>query len=85
MAEEVVEARGGSLTVAVAEARGTLTAFSSAVTALKDAREEADRRLIRHALLAHNGNLSRTAKTLDVDRGTLRELMKKYGIREEGE
>ncbi|MDE2490498.1 MAG: DNA repair protein RadA [Elusimicrobia bacterium] len=44
MAEEVVEARPGSLTESVAEARGSLTSFSSAVVALKDAREEAETR-----------------------------------------
>ncbi|MDP3542133.1 MAG: DNA repair protein RadA [Elusimicrobiota bacterium] len=37
MAEEVVETRPGGLAEAVSEARGQLTSFSSAVTALKDA------------------------------------------------
>ena len=45
MAEEVVETRPGSLSESVAEARGALTSFSSAVVALKDAKEEAETRL----------------------------------------
>jgi DNA repair protein RadA/Sms len=44
MAEEVVETRPGSLTESVAEARGTLTQFTSTVTALKDAREDVETR-----------------------------------------
>ncbi len=44
MAEEVIEARLGSLTESVAEARGQLTSFSSAVTALKDANETPEKR-----------------------------------------
>lgn len=47
---------------------------------LKDAREEVDKRLIRIQLLAQKGNLSRVAGLLDVDRSTLRELMKRYGL-----
>jgi transcriptional regulator with GAF, ATPase, and Fis domain len=49
---------------------------------LKEARAEADKKLIKQQLLFHKGNLSKTARALDVDRGTLRELMKKYGIEE---
>ncbi len=44
MAEEVVESRPGALTESVAEARGQLTSFSSAVTALKDAKEAPETR-----------------------------------------
>lgn len=44
MAEEVIETRPGSLVESVAEARGQLTAFSSAVTALKDAAETPEKR-----------------------------------------
>ncbi len=45
MAEEVVEARPGSLSESAAASRGALTSFSSAIVALKDAREEAESRL----------------------------------------
>ena len=45
MAEEVIEARAGSLSVeSVAEVRGQLTSFSSAVTVLKDANEMPEKR-----------------------------------------
>ncbi|OGS35507.1 MAG: hypothetical protein A2293_08175 [Elusimicrobia bacterium RIFOXYB2_FULL_49_7] len=47
---------------------------------LRDAREEVDRKLIRLQLLAQKGNLSRVARVLDVDRHTLRELIRKYGF-----
>ncbi|MBI3288440.1 MAG: DNA repair protein RadA [Elusimicrobia bacterium] len=44
MAEEVIDARPGGLAEAVAEARGQLTSFSSAVVALKDAKEQPETR-----------------------------------------
>ncbi|MEK7232208.1 MAG: DNA repair protein RadA [Elusimicrobiota bacterium] len=44
MAEEVIEARAGSLVESVAEVRGQLTSFSSAVTVLKDANEMPEKR-----------------------------------------
>jgi two-component system NtrC family response regulator len=47
---------------------------------LKDAREEVDSALIRQQLLAQKGNFSRVARILDIDRSTLRALMKKYEI-----
>ncbi len=47
---------------------------------LKAAREEADRRLIRHALARSEGNISSTAKLLGVSRPTLYDLLKQYGI-----
>ena len=47
---------------------------------LKQARESIDRQLINYNLIFCNGNLSETARRLDIDRGTLRELLKKYNI-----
>jgi two-component system NtrC family response regulator len=47
---------------------------------LKAAREEVDKKLIRQQLIAQKGNLSKTARCLGIDRSTLRELVKKYGI-----
>lgn len=58
--------------------------FGEIVT-LKDAREESDKRVIQQHLLMNRKNLSKAARTLDIDRGTLRELMKKYGITESEE
>jgi DNA-binding NtrC family response regulator len=40
---------------------------------------EAD--LSRHALVRHNGNITHTASELGLSRPTLRELMRKYGLR----
>ncbi|MDD1713530.1 MAG: hypothetical protein LUQ69_10235, partial [Methanoregulaceae archaeon] len=54
--------------------------MSGGTVTLKDAREEVDKKLIRIQLLARKGNLSKVARVLDVDRSTLRELIKKYGI-----
>jgi transcriptional regulator with GAF, ATPase, and Fis domain len=54
----------------------------SGIGTLKEAREEADKRVIQQHLLINRRNLSKTARTLDIDRGTLRELMKRYGIAE---
>ncbi|MEE4289167.1 MAG: PEP-CTERM-box response regulator transcription factor [Erythrobacter sp.] len=47
---------------------------------LKAAREEADRRVIRHALARSEGNISSTAKMLGISRPTLYDLLKQYDL-----
>ncbi|MFZ9395687.1 MAG: PEP-CTERM-box response regulator transcription factor [Erythrobacter sp.] len=47
---------------------------------LKTAREEADRRVIRHALARSEGNISSTAKMLGISRPTLYDLLKHYDL-----
>ncbi len=47
---------------------------------LKSAREQTDRKLIRHALSRSEGNISSTAKMLGISRPTLYDLLKQYGL-----
>jgi two-component system NtrC family response regulator len=47
---------------------------------LKTAREEADRKVIRHALSRSEGNISSTAKLLGISRPTLYDLLKQYDL-----
>ncbi len=47
---------------------------------LKAAREQADRRVIRHALARSEGNISSTAKLLGISRPTLYDLLKQYNL-----
>ena len=47
---------------------------------LKSAREQADRRVIRHALARSEGNISNTAKLLGISRPTLYDLLKQYDL-----
>jgi two-component system NtrC family response regulator len=47
---------------------------------LKSAREQADRRMIRHALARSEGNISNTAKLLGISRPTLYDLLKHYDL-----
>ncbi|WP_394728340.1 PEP-CTERM-box response regulator transcription factor [Altererythrobacter sp. GH1-8] len=47
---------------------------------IKVAREEADRRVIRHALARSEGNISNTAKMLGISRPTLYDLLKQYDL-----
>jgi len=47
---------------------------------LKSAREQSDRRMIRHALARSEGNISNTAKLLGISRPTLYDLLKHYGL-----
>ncbi|MEM6907543.1 MAG: PEP-CTERM-box response regulator transcription factor [Pseudomonadota bacterium] len=51
-----------------------------AVLNLKAAREQADRRVIRHALARSEGNISSTAKLLGISRPTLYDLLKQYDL-----
>ncbi len=52
----------------------------SDVLNLKAAREQADRRVIRHALARSEGNISSTAKMLGISRPTLYDLLKQYDL-----
>ncbi|MEO0590279.1 MAG: sigma 54-interacting transcriptional regulator, partial [Pseudomonadota bacterium] len=47
---------------------------------LKAAREQTDRRVIRHALARSEGNISSTAKMLGISRPTLYDLLKQYDL-----
>ncbi|HEX2795196.1 MAG TPA: PEP-CTERM-box response regulator transcription factor [Croceicoccus sp.] len=47
---------------------------------LKAAREQADRRMIRHALARSDGNISSTARMLGISRPTLYDLLKQYDL-----
>ena len=47
---------------------------------LKAAREQADRRVIRHALARSEGNISSTAKLLGISRPTLYDLLRQYDL-----
>ena len=47
---------------------------------LKTAREQTDRRIIRHALARSEGNISSTAKMLGISRPTLYDLLKQYDL-----
>ncbi|MEP3051239.1 MAG: PEP-CTERM-box response regulator transcription factor [Erythrobacter sp.] len=47
---------------------------------LKAAREQSDRRIIRHALARSEGNISNTAKLLGISRPTLYDLLKQYDL-----
>ena len=47
---------------------------------LKAAREQSDRRMIRHALARSEGNISSTAKLLGISRPTLYDLIKQYDL-----
>ncbi len=52
----------------------------SDVLNLKTAREQSDRRVIRHALARSEGNISSTAKMLGISRPTLYDLLKQYDL-----
>ena len=47
---------------------------------LKSAREQVDRRVIRHALARSEGNISQSAKLLGISRPTLYDLLKQYDL-----
>lgn len=47
---------------------------------LKTAREETDRKVIRHALARSDGNISSTARLLGISRPTLYDLLKTYDL-----
>ena len=47
---------------------------------LKAAREQSDRKVIRHALARSEGNISNTARMLGISRPTLYDLLKQYDL-----
>ncbi len=53
---------------------------SPEVLNLKSAREQTDRKVIRHALARSEGNISSTAKLLGISRPTLYDLLKQYDL-----
>ena len=53
---------------------------TSDVLNLKAAREQTDRKVIRHALARSEGNISSTAKMLGISRPTLYDLLKQYDL-----
>ena len=53
---------------------------AAAALNLKSAREQADRKAIRHALARSEGNISSTAKLLGISRPTLYDLLKQYDL-----
>ena len=55
-------------------------ALPAARAQLRVARERADRAAITDALAANNGNMSATARDLDISRPMLYDLMNAYGI-----
>jgi two-component system NtrC family response regulator len=59
---------------------GDPDAQQDAALNLKAAREQTDRRMIRHALARSEGNISNTAKLLGISRPTLYDLLKQYDL-----
>ena len=47
---------------------------------LKDARNQAERRVLVEALQRHRGNISQAAKTAQISRPAFHELLGKHGI-----
>jgi len=59
---------------------GSPEVAAAAALNLKSAREQADRKAIRHALARSEGNISSTAKLLGISRPTLYDLLKQYDL-----
>ena len=73
----VIMAEGKALTAADLELSRPTT---GPLQTLKEAREEAEREIVRDALRRHRGKISSAAMDLGVSRPTLYELMEKLGI-----
>jgi two-component system NtrC family response regulator len=72
-------AAGDSREASQSATREAITTGGQATT-LKEARDDIERRLIVAALLRSSGNVSTTARELDISRPTLHDLMKKHHI-----
>ena len=59
---------------------GDREAEDAAALNLKCAREQSDRKMIRHAMARSEGNISSTAKMLGISRPTLYDLLKQYDL-----
>jgi two-component system nitrogen regulation response regulator NtrX len=64
----------------VAVAQSSATPYPSAIAPLHDARDEFEKQYILRALAAQQGNLSRTAEVLGVERSNLYRKMRSFGI-----
>jgi len=53
---------------------------SAKLQTLKDAREEAEQRVVAEALTRNHGNISQAARELEITRPTMHDLMKKYDL-----
>ena len=49
---------------------------------LKEAREKAERSVIRYALNKYEGNITKAAAEIGVSRPTLHDLIRKYGLKD---
>lgn len=74
----VIMAAGQRITAADLDL--TTANLSAVLPNLKQAREEADKRAIRQAMAATDGNVSGAAKLLGISRPTLYDLLKTYNI-----
>ncbi|KPL67764.1 Fis family transcriptional regulator [Erythrobacter sp. SG61-1L] len=75
----VIMADGKLINAADLDLEGTEEEESQPLN-LKSAREQSDRRVIRHALARSEGNISNTAKLLGISRPTLYDLLKQYDL-----
>jgi two-component system NtrC family response regulator len=73
----VIMAEGARVTAEDLELTGV---GGSAPQTLKEAREEAEREIVRDVLRRHRGKITSAAQELGVSRPTLYELMEKLGI-----
>jgi two-component system nitrogen regulation response regulator NtrX len=64
----------------VAVAQSSATPYPSAIAPLHDARDEFEKQYILRALAAQQGNMSRTAEVLGVERSNLYRKMRSFGI-----
>jgi two-component system, NtrC family, response regulator len=60
---------------------GLSSAETSVVKTLRDARDEAEKQAVQHAIGVSEGNIARAADLLGISRPTLYDLMKRFGFR----